>query len=143
MISYSLECREGLKTHRDGTVPKNGEIFVFGSNLAGRHGAGAALAAYNHFGAKHGKGIGLQGQSYAIPTKDEVLRTMLLMSVKHHVTTFLAYAKSHPNTQFFITRIGCGLAGFKDADIAPMFAPMLKNCNYPESWALYLTGRSV
>lgn len=109
-------------------------IFVFGSNLAGRHGKGAALfARYNH-GAVYGCGVGLQGQSYAIPTKDEYLRTLLLETIQGYVRTFLAFANENQWMTFNVTRIGCGLAGYTDHQIAPMFQGASLNCNLPENW---------
>lgn len=105
------------------------EIFVFGSNLAGRHGKGAALFARQNHGAIYGQGIGLQGSSYAIPTKDSNIRTLPLDDIERHVYIFLEFAKSHPEMIFNITRIGCGLAGYKDYQIAPMFKNATSNCN--------------
>jgi hypothetical protein len=124
--------------HRDGTSPRNGEIFVFGSNLAGRHGAGAALAAVRHFGATYGVGIGLRGQSYAVPTKDREIRTLPLFSVRSNVEAFIVFASRHPELKFFVTRIGCGLAGFDDATIAPLFTSAPPNCCLPEDWRRYV-----
>lgn len=112
---------------------------MFGSNLAGRHGAGAALAALEKFGAKYGQGEGLQGRSYAVPTKDAKIRTLPLPVIKLHVDKFLDFARSRPDLSFFVTRIGCGLAGYIDIDIAPMFAGSPKNCDLPEGWG----GRST
>lgn len=99
----------------------NKEIFVFGSNLAGRHGKSAALFARQKHGAIYGQGIGLQGNSYAIPTKDASIRTLPLIEIRKHVNNFIQYAAAHPDMTFNVTRIGCGLAGYKDIDIAPMF----------------------
>jgi hypothetical protein len=110
------------------------EIFVFGSNLAGRHGKGAALCAVQEHGAIYGKGSGSQGNSYAIPTKDEDLRTIPLSIIRGYVDTFLAYAEACPQCTFNVTRIGCGLAGYEDADIAPMFHGAPSNCNLPKGW---------
>jgi hypothetical protein len=110
------------------------EIFVFGSNLAGRHGAGAALYARQHYGARLGQGVGLQGNSYAIPTKDEKLLTLSLGTIASYVSDFLYFAASHPELTFNVTRVGCGLAGYKDADIAPMFKKAPLNCKLPEGW---------
>ncbi len=107
-------------------------IFVFGSNLAGRHGKGAALFARMHYGAVYGQGIGLQGRSYAIPTKDTDLRTLPLDEIGRHVRTFLAFAESQSALRFEVTPIGCGLAGYKPADIAPMFLDAPMNCQMPE-----------
>jgi hypothetical protein len=109
-------------------------IFVFGSNLAGRHGAGAALFAHRNHGAIYCQGSGLQGQSYAIPTKDYSIRTLPLEVIQRHVETFIKFANAHPWMTFNVTRIGCGLAGYTDSDIAPMFKGAPINCNLPEGW---------
>lgn len=107
-------------------------IFVFGSNLAGRHGKGAALFARRHHGAIYGQGEGLQGQSYAIPTKDGTLRPLPLGVIEQHVRTFLAFAQAHPDLQFQVTPIGCGLAGYKPEQIAPMFRLTTNNVYLPD-----------
>ena len=109
-------------------------IFVFGSNLAGRHGKGAALYAKVHKEAKYGQGVGRQGNSYAIPTKDEKLQTLPIDEIKPHVDDFINYAKSNPNLDFEVTRIGCGLAGYSDEDIAPLFKEAPDNCFLPDGW---------
>lgn len=109
-------------------------IFVFGSNLAGRHGKGAALTARLYHGAIYGQGNGRQGNSYAIPTKDVYLRTLPLETINFYVDIFITYAKEHPELSFFITRIGCGLAGYTDTDIAPMFKNAPSNCELPLLW---------
>ena len=98
------------------------DIFVFGSNLAGIHGAGAAKFALDNHGAVYGQGIGLQGRSYAIPTKDHNIITLPLNIIQEHVDEFIKFARQHPNLTFNVTRIGCGLAGYKPSQIAPMFA---------------------
>ena len=95
---------------------KDNEIFVFGSNLGGMHGGGAARAAYNRFGAVWGQGVGLQGQSYAIPTMQGGVET-----IKPYVDEFIDFAQTHPELKFLVTRIGCGIAGFRDEQIAPLF----------------------
>lgn len=110
------------------------KIFVFGSNLAGRHGAGAALAAFREHGAIYGQGFGLQGESYAIPTKDENIRTLPLNKIQRYVESFLKFAELNPELQFEVTRVGCGLAGYEDADIAPMFSSAPSNCILPAGW---------
>ena len=92
------------------------EVFVFGSNLEGMHGGGAALTAYKKFGAIWGQGIGLQGQSYAIPTMQGGVET-----IKPYVDEFIDFARKHPNLRFLVTPIGCGIAGFKPSQIAPLF----------------------
>lgn len=109
-------------------------IFVFGSNLAGRHGAGAALSAKNLWGAKVGVGEGPTGKSYAIPTKDANLQTRDLTSIEESVTRFIEYAVQHPHDKFIVTRVGCGLAGYKDDQIAPFFRTAPANCELPEGW---------
>lgn len=92
------------------------EIFVFGSNLAGMHGGGAARAAVRHFGAIMGQGVGMQGQSYAIPTMHGGVD-----KIAPYVAQFIEYAKAHPQQTFLVTRIGCGIAGFTTHEIAPLF----------------------
>jgi len=113
-------------------------IFVFGSNLAGRHGKGAALHAKKYFGALAGQGIGLQGRSYAIPTKDHKIKTLPLEIIEEHVDTFLAFARDHPEFRFQVTAIGTGLAGYRHEDIAPMFEDAPDNCELPAEWAEFL-----
>ena len=110
---------------------KENEIFVFGSNLAGMHGGGAARIARLHFGAVMGKGVGLQGQSYAIPTMQGGVET-----IRPYVNDFLDFTKHHPEMQFLVTPIGCGIAGFEAEDIAPLFesAKEMKNISLPESF---------
>ena len=110
------------------------KIFVFGSNLAGRHGAGAALYAGKHHGAIYGKGEGLQGTSYAIPTKDFYIKTLPLEEIEKHVNTFLKFAEEHQELTFQITPIGCGLAGYKYNQIAPFFENCPENCKLPEEF---------
>ena len=109
------------------------EIFVFGSNLAGIHGAGAARDAVLKHGATYEKnvtarwgkcgqyGVGIQGSSYAIPTKDEWIRTLPIERIRPFVKEFIEFALAHPELEFNVTRIGCGLAGYKDADMSPLF----------------------
>lgn len=96
---------------------KPGEVFVFGSNLAGHHGGGAALVALERFGAVWGQGTGLQGRSYGIPTMQGGVET-----IRPYVDEFVEFAKSHKGMSFLVTRIGCGIAGFRDEEIAPLFA---------------------
>ena len=95
---------------------KEKEIFVFGSNLAGAHGGGAARVAFQTFGAVWGTGVGLQGQSYAIPTMQGGVDT-----IQPYVDEFIQFAKEHEQQIFLVTRIGCGIAGFRDEEIAPLF----------------------
>lgn len=114
-------------------------IFVFGSNLAGRHGKGAALYARQHHGAIYGQGIGRQGNSYAIPTKDYYLNTLPLEEIERYVRYFLIYAEQHPELTFQVTRIGCGLAGYSNHQIAPFFKDAPSSCILPPEWEPYLT----
>lgn len=111
---------------------KPNEIFVFGSNLAGHHGGGAARAALHKFGAIMGQGVGLQGQSYAIPTMQGGVET-----IKPYVDDFIDFAKAHPELKFYVTRIGCGIAGFNDEEIAPLFQDAfgVANVILPKSFA--------
>ncbi len=113
-------------------------IFVFGSNLAGRHGAGAALYARRYYGAIYGQGKGRQGNSYGIPTKDQKLSTLPLDVIRQEVNVFIKYAQDHPHEKFFVTRIGCGLAGYKNEDIAPMFLDAPDNCVLDNAWLVVL-----
>lgn len=111
------------------------EIFVFGSNLQGMHGGGAARMAYEHFGAVWGQGVGLYGQSYAIPTMQGGVET-----IKPYVDDFIEFAKRHSELEFLVTEIGCGIAGFTPRDIAPLFFKVIendmKNVYLPESFYL-------
>jgi hypothetical protein len=113
-------------------------VFVFGSNLAGRHGAGAALAAKHFHGAIYGFGVGPQGNSYAIPTKGRDLKTLPLAQIKTHVADFLHYARNHPDVSFALTPIGCGLAGYTPEDIAPMFRRAPANVILPAVFVVAL-----
>ncbi len=117
----------------------NETIFVFGSNLSGRHGKGTAAYAREHHGAVYGKGVGLQGSSYAIPTKDHALRSLPLNQIKHYVRQFIEFAKEHSEMIFKVTRVGCGLAGYSDKQMAPLFVRAPKNCLLPEEWKPFLS----
>lgn len=100
---------------------KEGEVFVFGSNLSGRHGKGAAKTALG-WGAKWGQAAGQQGRTYGIPTKDASIRRVLRIDeIKPFVDQFTEWAKANPNLTFLVTEIGCGLAGYAPKDIAPLF----------------------
>jgi hypothetical protein len=116
----------------------NEAIFVFGSNLSGRHGRGAALSAREHHGAVSGKGVGLQGTSYAIPTKDHASRAIPLDQIAHYVRRFIEFAKEHSELTFEVTRVGCGVAGYSDKQMAPLFMGAPKNCQLPEEWKPFL-----
>jgi len=110
------------------------KIFVFGSNLAGRHGAGAALHARTYYGAKYGQGKGLQGNSYAIPTKGHHLEVLPLDIIETYVKEFIVFASQNNELEFLVTRIGCGLAGYKNEQIAPMFRHAPDNCVFDNEW---------
>lgn len=122
--------------HVDGTLPPvdTFTMFVFGSNLAGIHGAGAARVAREQFGAIQGTGAGPQGFAYAIPTKDHDLGVLSLDVIRGYVEEFLVYAKLRPEMTFFVTAVGCGFAGYKPTDIAPMFQEAPESCNLPDVW---------
>lgn len=121
MKIYVIRC--GITPDNIAALPKNG-IFVFGSNLRGMHGGGAAAFAYRHFGARIGVGVGLQGQSYAIPTMQGGVET-----IRPYVDQFIAFARTNPHLHFYVTPIGCGIAGFSSTDIAPLFAEALELTN--------------
>lgn len=116
-------------------MPDIRPIFVFGSNLAGRHGKGAALHARQHFRAEYGVGVGRTGHAYAIPTKSHSLVVLPLAQIAGYVRDFLAYASEHPELDFQVTAVGTGLAGYKHEQIAPLFALAPSNCDLPPEWA--------
>ena len=111
-------------------------VFVFGSNLAGRHGKGAALHALHHHGAIYGQGVGLQGQSYGIPTKNRNLEVLPLESIKFHVDNFLEFAFHHPEMDFDLTPIGCGYAGYTQTAIKPLFKAKPYNVYFTKDWII-------
>lgn len=110
---------------------RDNEIFVFGSNLEGEHGGGAARTAKEKFGAVWGQGSGLQGQSYGIPTMHGGVE-----DIKPYVDEFIAFAKENPELTFLVTRVGCGIAGFQDDEMAPLFkdAVDVENIWLPQSF---------
>lgn len=115
------------------------EVFVFGSNLAGRHGGGAARIAAMKFGAVYGKGVGMQGQSYAIPTMHGGVE-----EIRPYMDDFMEYAKTHQDMTFLVTKIGCGIAGFTVAEMAPLFerAYWLPNVHLPlDFWKVLEASR--
>ena len=113
------------------------EIFVFGSNLAGYHGGGAARIALNNFGAVWGQGVGMQGQCYAIPTMQGGVET-----IKPYVDEFIDFARTHTEYTFLVTRIACGIAGFSPREIAPLFADAIdvENVILPEDFVEVIQG---
>ncbi len=114
------------------------EIFVFGSNLAGRHGKGAAAYARQHHGAILGQGEGLQGNSYGIATKTEILNVRPLAHIRESVKVFIQFAKDHPEMQFNLTPIGCGHAGYRPIQIGPLFEGCPPNVNLPDEFKPYV-----
>jgi hypothetical protein len=111
---------------------KSNEVFVFGSNVEGKHIGGAANQAME-WGAIWGQGVGLHGQTFAIPTMFDHYS-----SIQPYIEDFINFAKEHPNLKFFVTRIGCGIAGFSDKEIAPMFIAVkdedIQNIYLPDSF---------
>lgn len=127
-MSYQYHDESIIKSLTEDTV------FVFGSNLAGTHAGGAAKTALLHFGAIKGVGRGWSGQSYAIPTMNEHLQQMPLSQIQHYIEDFKIYTKNHPKLKYFITSLGCGVAGYKVEEIAPMFKGISKNVIFPASF---------
>lgn len=117
------------------TTLSENEIFVFGSNLHGMHGGGAAKVAHRKFGAKMGVGVGMTGQCYAIPTMHGELD-----AIRPYVDDFVLYAQRHTEWHFLVTRIGCGIAGFTDEQMAPLFKNLLgaSNVSLPKEWVKIL-----
>lgn len=113
-------------------------IFVFGSNLQGRHGKGAALVALEKFGAVYGQGEGLQGDSYAIPTKITPYKIRPLVDIKKSVDKFISFADNNKELQFYVTAIGCGLAGYTVRDIAPLFKTRPSNVTLCDQFREFL-----
>lgn len=127
-MSYQYHDESIIKSLTEDTV------FVFGSNLAGTHAGGAAKTALLHFGAIKEVGRGWSGQSYAIPTMNEHLQQMPLSQIQHYIEDFKIYTKNHPKIKYFITSLGCGVAGYKVEEIAPMFKGISKNVIFPASF---------
>lgn len=117
---------------------REGEVFVFGSNLRGIHGGGAAKFAFDHCGATWGQGVGLSNSSYALPTCERPGVPLPRQAIRQHAEVFKAFAVSHPELSFFLTRVGCGIAGFTDAEIAPLFKGVSDNVRTPPEWAEWL-----
>lgn len=122
------------------TELKPNEVFVFGSNEAGIHGAGAAKLAHEKFGAKWGVGLGLEGKTYAIPTKDYNIKTLDLYRINLYVLYFKADVKRYKDLNFLVTEIGCGLAGYEPKDIAPFFKDAPENVFLPKKFIDFLSN---
>ncbi len=124
-----------IKTLSDAERGNREPVFIFGSNKAGRHGKGAALWARQNRGAIYGQGEGHQGNSYAIPTKDEQLRTLSVAEISESVQRFVTFVANHPELEFQLTPIGCGLAGHSRSSIEPLFLPLKGRLIWPPEWA--------
>ena len=119
------------------TVPKD-SVMVFGSNLRGIHGAGAARTAKQYFRAEQGVGVGFTGKCWALPTTDHNIETLPLVMIQGFVDLFITDAKKHKELEFLVTKVGCGLAGYEDVDIAPLFYLSPSNCVFHLDWKPYL-----
>ena len=119
------------------------EIFVFGSNRAGVHGMGAALDARRVYGAEHGVGEGLTGCCYALPTKHNPRLAMSLAEISEAVGKFLGFARQHTELRFRLTKVGCGLAGFQNTEIAPLFFSAPPNVILPGLWQRMKDDKTV
>lgn len=135
-MSINRTEQPNIASGRIDTLEKD-EIFVFGSNLAGHHMGGAARVANLKFGAEWGVGVGLTGQTYAIPTMQGGTET-----IKPYVDEFIEYAENHDDMKFLVTRIGCGIAGFRDEEIAPLFKKAIsaKNIYLPKEFHKIITA---
>lgn len=121
------------------TELKDNEIFIFGANLKGAHGKGAAKQALT-WGAIYGQAEGIQGRTYAIPTKDKYIKTLPIYYIKKYVDNFIEFAENNKDKIFLVTPIGCGLAGLKPKDVAPLFknAKYIKNIHLPDIFWKYI-----
>ena len=144
MINLIVDAKGVYPHHLDQVIEEQRNyfmaksVFVFGSNAAGIHGAGAAKTAYEKHGARWGKGYGHHEDSFAIPTKNVDIETLPIARVRQYVEGFLAYAADHRKLKFKVTCIGCGIAGFKHEDIAPLFINATTNCEFDEAWRPWL-----
>lgn len=139
MNRATLTCPDGSA----GGASGRRTIFVFGSNLAGRHGKGDALLARQRHGAIYGQGEGLQGNSYGLPTKNALIQSLPLAEVEKSVARFLDFARAHPEMNFNVAAVGCRLAGFTPAQIAPLFAGAPSNCYLHPLFIAVLKERGV
>ena len=125
--------------HKNGTLPDGDDyILVYGSNLSGRHGKGMALVAKDKFGAEYGKGIGLVGNSYGIPTKDKNIETLPLHEIEKYIHTFKEDTRRCSDLKFWVSALGTGLANYGHSQIAPYFSGCNFNCSFPEEWKEYI-----
>lgn len=126
--------------HKDGALPDGPAVFAFGSNALGIHAGGAARVALRLFGAVEGQATGRQGDSYAIVTADRYGDPVPLAQLAHQVERFLCYATLYAHERFFVTRVGCGIVGYDDAQVAPLFKGAPSNCSLPEPWRKWIEG---
>jgi hypothetical protein len=119
------------------------DVFVFGSDLAGRHSSGDALVALRRYGAVYGRGMGQQGRSYAIPVRDEQGKLMPIPVIARYVNAFLRFAAIHRATIFHVSRIGCARDAYRDDEIAPLFAGAPPNCRLPRGWQRFFRRQAV
>lgn len=150
-ISHRMNSMHGAHQPNTKTEERRPMVFVFGSNTAGIHGAGAARYALLKHGAVMGQGIGHHGNSYAVPTKARVfdketkapfLKTIPLVEIQKYVDDFIRYARQHPELDFQVTQLGCGLAGLKAEWVAPMFLKAPENCYFDTEWRAHLSERA-
>jgi hypothetical protein len=139
-FSSDEECNCGLyPMNKD---PKRSEtsadIFVFGSDLAGRHSGDEALTALRNYGATYGRAVGLQGRSYAIPVRDEQGKLLPIPVISRYVQAFIKFAATHRDVKFHVTRVGCGREAYRDEQVAPLFTQAPQNCELPRGWQRYL-----
>lgn len=120
------------------TELKPNQVFVFGSNLAGKHGGGAARQALESFGAKLGNGRGMQGQSWALPTLGFNFEKLSLDEIEENLNDLKEYAQHNPNTEFLLTKIGCGIANFEVSEIAQLCSNMPSNVILPKEFIDFL-----
>jgi hypothetical protein len=119
------------------------DVFVFGSDLAGRHASGDALVALRRYGAVYGRGMGLQGRSYAIPVRDEKGKHLPIAVIARYVDAFLRFAVIHRETTFHVSRIGCAREAYRDDEVAPLFTGAPPNCRLPKGWQRFLQRQAV
>jgi len=131
---HPLACHGDVLAAIAPTIPVDDPVLVFGSNQMGINGKGAALFAQQYRGAVRGTGEGRQGSSYAIPTKSGDLKTLPIAVIRVSVARFLDYAREHSTVSFDVTRVGCGLAGYRDDQMAPLFFEAPVNCRLPHQW---------
>lgn len=128
-----------MNTERDpDPADQPSEVFVFGSDLGGRHSDGDALVALRKHGAVYGRAVGLQGRSYAIPVRNEQGAPLPVLVIARYVEAFLRFAAIYRQTTFHVTRVGCGRGSHPDEQIAPLFAGAPANCRLPKGWERYL-----